>query len=69
MKTDLKRHWVSAEKRKECLKYFEEGYGYKKTATLTGLNAYTVREYRRRYISGDIKWAYRFSDEMEKSNR
>ena len=45
------RHRIPAEKRKECLKLFEEGYGYKKTAQLAGLNTYTVRDYKRRYAS------------------
>ena len=42
------RHRIPAEKRKECLKLFEEGYGYKKTAQL-----------ERRYASGDNSWADR----------
>ena len=46
-------------KRKECLKFFEAGYGYKKTAQLAGLNAYTVRDYKRRFASGDNTWAER----------
>lgn len=50
---------IPTEKRKECLKLFEEGYGYKKTAQLAGLNAYTVRDYKRRYASGDNTWAER----------
>ena len=53
------RHRIPAEKRKECLKLFEEGYGYKKTAQLAGLNTYTVRDYKRRYASGDSSWADR----------
>ena len=55
------RHRIPAEKRKECLKLFEEGYGYKKTAQLAGLNTYTVRDYKRRYASGDNSWAERGS--------
>ena len=55
----LRKHWVPTEKRKECLKLFEEGYGYKKTAQLVGLNLYTVRDYKRRYASGDNSWADR----------
>lgn len=50
---------ISNEKRQECLKLFEQGYGYKKTAHLAGLNIYTVREYKRRYATGDITWADR----------
>ena len=38
---------------------FEQGYGYKKTAQLAGLNTYTVREYKRRFAAGDNSWAYR----------
>ena len=41
-------------KRRECLRLFENGCGYKKTAKETGLNAYTVREYLRRYRNGDF---------------
>ena len=55
------RHRIPTEKRKECLKLFEEGYGYKKTAQLAGLNTYTVRDYKRRYASGDSSWAERGS--------
>ena len=54
-----KRSRISKEKRSECLSFFEEGFGYKKTARLTGLKIYTVRDYRRRYKAGDISWAYR----------
>ena len=52
------RHRIPTEKRQECLKLFEQGYGYKKTAQLAGLNAYTVREYKRKYAAGDNSWAY-----------
>ena len=57
--TSLRKHRIPTEKRKECLKLFEEGYGYKKTAQLAGLNTYTVRDYKRRYASGDSSWADR----------
>ncbi len=50
---------IPNEKRQECLKLFEQGYGYKKTAQLAGLNTYTVREYKRRYAIGDNSWADR----------
>lgn len=53
------RQRIPNEKRKECLELFEQGYGYKKTAHLAGLNVYTVREYKRRYATGDITWADR----------
>ena len=46
-------------KRRACLSCFKQGFGYKKTATVTGLNRYTVREYLRRYKAGDVKWAER----------
>ena len=55
----LRKQRIPTEKRKECLKLFEEGYGYKKTAQLAGLNLYTVRDYKRRYASGDFTWAER----------
>ncbi len=46
-------------KRRECLELFDQGFGYKKTAKESGLNAYTVREYLRRYKAGDLSWAER----------
>ena len=49
-KTTSLRHRIPTEKRQECLK---------KTAQLAGLNAYTVREYKRKYAAGDNSWAYR----------
>ena len=55
---------IPTEKRKECLKLFEEGFGYKKTAQLAGLNTYTVRDYKRRYASGDNSWAERGGSAM-----
>ena len=57
--TSLQRHRIPNEKRQECLKLFEQGYGYKKTAQLAGLNTYTVREYKRRFAQGDNTWAER----------
>ncbi len=60
-KTASLRQRIPTEKRKECLELFEQGYGYKKTAKLAGLNTYTVREYKRRYASGDNSWAERGS--------
>ena len=50
---------IPKEKRLECLKLFEQGYGYKKTAQLAGLNTYTVREYKRKFAAGDTSWADR----------
>ena len=57
--TSLQRQRIPNAKRQECLKLFEQGYGYKKTAQLTELNVYTVREYKRRFASGDNTWAER----------
>lgn len=51
--------FIPNEKRRECLRLFSEGYGYKKTAHVTGLNVYTVRDYKRRYAQGDCSWAER----------
>ena len=45
-RTTSLRHRIPNEKRQECLKLFEQGYGYKKTAQLAGLNTYTVRDDR-----------------------
>ena len=59
-KTSLRQRIPNA-KRQECLKLFEQGYGYKKTAQLAGLNVYTVREYKRKYAQGDTTWAKRGS--------
>ena len=63
-----KRKRIPREKRLECLKCFREGVGYKRTATITGLNRYTVRDYRRRYAHGDISWAERPCDKMGNSH-
>ena len=54
-----KKHWVPVDKKQQCLALFQEGNGYKSTATITGLNRYTVRDYRRGYAQGDESWAYR----------
>ena len=40
------RQRIPNEKRRECLKLFEGGMGYKKTAKITGLNPYSVRDYK-----------------------
>ena len=60
-----KRARIPNEKRKECLVCFVKGYGYKKAAGETGLNAYTVREYLRRYKAGDLSWADRGSQQIQ----
>ncbi len=54
---NLKRLFISNEKRRECLQLFIKGHGYKSAARISGLNKYTVREYLRRYKAGDISWA------------
>ena len=53
------RSRIPNEKKLECLELFEQGNGYKRTATITGLNTYTVRDYRRKYALGDTSWAYK----------
>ena len=55
---------IANEKRRECLELFDKGFGYKKTAKESGLNAYTVREYLRRYKAGDLTWADRGSRQI-----
>ncbi len=67
-KTTSLRQRIPSEKRKECLKLFEQGYGYKKTAKLAGLNTYTVREYKRKFASGDVSWANRGGHMVSKEN-
>ncbi len=57
--TSLQKHRIPNDKRRECLELFEQGYGYKKAAKLAGLNVYTVREYKRRFASGDNTWVDR----------
>ena len=64
-KTTSLRQRIPNEKRQECLKLFEEGIGYKKTARITGLNIYSVRDYKRRYAQGDESWAERGGEDAE----
>ena len=58
-RSNIGRSRIPNEKKLECLELFEKGNGYKRTASITGLNTYTVRDYRRKYASGDTSWAYR----------
>ena len=58
---------IPSEKRKECLVLFAKGYGYKKAARISGVNAYTVRDYLRRYKAGDLSWAARGRDGSDES--
>ena len=62
-RSNIGRSRIPNEKKLECLELFEQGKGYKATATITGLNTYTVRDCRRKYASGDTSWAYRGSSE------
>ena len=45
--------------RRECLKCFQQGLGYKLTARTVGLKASAVREYNRKFKKGDLKWVER----------
>ena len=65
-RTTSLRHRIPTEKRQECLKLFEQGYGYKKTAQLAGLNAYTVREYKRKYAAGMLTRSVSISASMQR---
>ena len=60
-RSNIGRSRIPNEKKLECLELFEKGNG---TATITGLNTYTVRDYRRKYASGDTSWAYRGSERL-----
>ena len=62
--TSFRRQRIPNAKRQECLKLFEQGYGYKKTAQLTELNMYTVREYKRRFVSRIVVEGRPPSDEI-----
>ncbi len=61
-KVSLRKQRIPKEKRQECLKLFDAGYGYKKAAQIVGLNTYTVREYKRKFAKGDNTWAERGSE-------
>ena len=50
---------IPYEKRQDCLRLFEQGFGYKYTAHNLNLNLYTVRDYKRRFRHGDTSWAVR----------
>ena len=47
---------IPNEMRRECLKCFEKGMGYRATAKAA---ASAVRDYNRRYKKGDLSWAER----------
>ena len=44
---------------RNALSSLSRDFGYKKTASIAGLNTYTVRDYKRKYAAGDTSWAYR----------
>lgn len=60
-KITYKKKHISSEKKQACFDLFNEGYGYKKTARLTDMNIYTVRDCLRKYKAGDISWLGRDS--------
>ena len=52
-RTSSVRPRIPSEKKRECLELFEKGNGYKRTASITGLNAGLQAEVRiRGYILG-----------------
>lgn len=42
-----------------CLELFRQGSGYRKAAQMLGLKQYTVRDWLRRFKSGDVSWSTR----------
>ena len=42
-----------------CLELFRQGNGYRKAAKMLGLKQYTVRDWLRRFKSGDVSWSTR----------
>ena len=42
-----------------CLELFRRGNGYRKAAKVLGLKQYTVRDWLRRFKSGDVSWSTR----------
>ena len=40
-----------------CLELFRQGNGYRKAAKMLGLKQYTVRDWLRRFKSGDVSWS------------
>ena len=53
------RHRIPTEKRQECLKLFEQGYGYKKTAQLAGLRSVSISaSMQRETTPGHIEAVY-----------
>ena len=56
LQSEGRKNRIPDDIRLECLRNFEKGYGYKKTAAVTGVNRYTVRDYLRRYKAGDLDW-------------
>lgn len=50
-----------------CLKMFRQGKGYRKAAKKLGLSPYTVRDWHRRFKSGDESWASRDGSKFARS--
>ena len=42
-----------------CLELFRQGNGYRRAAQMLGLKQYTVRDWLRRFKSGDVSWSTR----------
>lgn len=57
IKSKGRNYLIPIERKKMMLQCFKNGYGYKKTATVTGLGQYQVRYYLRRYKKGETSWA------------
>lgn len=50
---------IEISKKTACLELFKQGAGFKKAARVLGLRPYTVRDWQRRFRSGDDAWASR----------
>ena len=50
---------IEVSKKTACLELFKQGAGFKKAAKALGLRPYTVRDWQRRFRSGDEAWASR----------
>ena len=50
---------IQVETKTSCLGLFKQGKGYRKAAREFGLSPYTVRDWHRRFKSGDESWASR----------
>lgn len=50
---------IEVSKKVACLELFKQGMGFRKAAKSLGLRPYTVRDWQRRFKSGDESWASR----------